>query len=66
MKRFLAFALMFGVASCFGLAGCGDESKVEQKETVKTPEGTTTTIKTEKIDSSGSNPPPNTAGQTAK
>jgi hypothetical protein len=68
MKRLLSIALMFGVASGFGfgLAGCGDESKVEQKETVSTPGGTTTTTKETKIDSSGQNPPANSAGQTAK
>jgi hypothetical protein len=66
MKRFLASALVVGVASCFGLVGCSDESKVKQTETVSTPEGKTTTTTEKKIDSSGSNPPPSSAGETAK
>jgi hypothetical protein len=66
MKRVLASALVFGVAACFGLVGCSDESKVESKETVTTPQGSTTTTTTQKVESSGSNPPANSAGQTAK
>jgi hypothetical protein len=38
MKRFLASALIVGVASCFGLAGCGEESK--DKGAATTPGGT--------------------------
>ena len=41
----LASALILGACS-LGLVGCGEESKVEKKETVSTPEGTTTTTKT--------------------
>jgi hypothetical protein len=33
---------------------------------VSTPTGTTTTTETKKVDSSGSNPPTNSAGETAK
>jgi cell division septation protein DedD len=65
MKRTLASALILGVCS-LGLVGCGEESKVEKKETVSTPEGATTTTKSEKVESSGTNPPPSTSGETAK
>jgi hypothetical protein len=65
MKRALASALIIGI-STFGLAGCGEESKTETKETVSSPTGTTTTTNTEKVNSSGSNPPPNSAGETGK
>ncbi len=47
-----------------GLAGCSEEAKVEKKETVTSPTGTTTTETTQKINSSGSNPPANSAGET--
>lgn len=51
---------------CFmaGFAGCGEEAKVEKKETVTSPTGSTTTETTQKINSTGSNPPSNTAGQS--
>jgi len=65
MKRTLASFLVFGVAACFGLAGCSEESKVKQSETVSTPEGKTTTTTEKKVESSGSNPPANSAGETA-
>jgi hypothetical protein len=64
MKRVLASALIVGVASLFGLSGCGEESKVETKTETSTPTGTTTETKTEKINQSGSNPPAPT-GETA-
>jgi hypothetical protein len=57
MKRVLALALVFGVAACFGLTGCGEETKTESKDTVSTPGGTTTTTTTEKVNTTGSNPP---------
>jgi hypothetical protein len=60
MKRFLLSAVMLGVSGLF--AGCGDETKTENK--VSTPGGTTTT--TETVKSTGSNPPPNAAGETGK
>jgi hypothetical protein len=64
LKRFLAPALILGVSSLFGLAGCGEESKTETKTEITTPGGTTTEIKTEKVDQTGKNPPPAT-GETA-
>ncbi len=67
MKRLVSTALMMGVFALptVGLIGCGEESKVKQEETVTTPEGKTTTTTETKVDSSGSNPPANTAGETA-
>ena len=65
MKRTLASALILGICS-LGLVGCGEESKVEKKETVSTPEGSTSTTETKKVESSGSTPPPSTSGETAK
>jgi hypothetical protein len=53
MKRFLASALIVGVASCFGLAGCGEESK--DKTTTATPGGTATPDA--KTTTPGSTPP---------
>ncbi len=60
MKRFLASALIVGVAS-FGMAGCGGE-EAKKVETVKTEGGTTTSTTDTK--STGANPPPNSAGET--
>jgi len=66
MKRFLTMALLLGLASPCGLVGCSDKAKVETSETVKTPEGQTTTTESKEIKSSGENPPPNSEGQTAE
>jgi hypothetical protein len=57
MKRALASALILGVCSMFGLSGCGEESKVEEKTTTSTPGGSTTETKTDKVETSGGNPP---------
>jgi len=53
MKRFLAPALLLGAVSGFGLVGCGEESKVEHKETVSTPFCTDTRTVTEKVKTTG-------------
>ena len=66
MKRVFCSVLIVGVASLFGLAGCGEETKVKDKETISTPTGTTTTVTEKKVDSTGSNPPANSAGETGK
>jgi len=66
MKRLLSIALILGSVSTFGLVGCGEESKVEKTETVTTPGGETQTTVQKKVESSGENPPPNSAGETAK
>jgi hypothetical protein len=57
MKRALASALILGVCSMFGLTGCSEESKVTDKTTASTPEGSTTVSKETKVETSGSNPP---------
>jgi hypothetical protein len=65
MKRFFTAALL--VAACStGLVGCAEKSEVTSKETVTTPGGTTTTTDSTQVKSTGENPPPNSAGQTAE
>lgn len=68
MKRLISSALVFGLLSftTVGLVGCGEESKVETKETIKTPGGTTEKTETEKIKQSGENPPPTSSGEKVK
>ncbi|WP_074306493.1 hypothetical protein [Singulisphaera sp. GP187] len=68
MKRSLSTALILGllVLPAIGLVGCGHESKVEKTETVTGPGGTTSSSSEVKVKSTGENPPPNSAGQTAK
>jgi len=65
MKRLLTTALILGSFSTLGLVGCGDETKVKQKEEISTPGGSTTTTTETKIDSKGDNPPPSSTGETA-
>ena len=62
MKRFILSATVLGAAFLF--IGCGDTAKVEKKETVSGPGGTTTTSTTDKVSSTGSNPPANSSGDT--
>jgi len=66
MKRFLATALFLGLISPFGLVGCSDTAKDKVTETHSTPDGTTKTTVEKTVQSSGDNPPPNSAGETAK
>jgi len=66
MKRILASTLILAAVSGFGLVGCGETAKEEVKETTATPGGTTTTTKATEIKSTGSNPPANSEGETAK
>ncbi len=65
MRKLMTLVLALGstVFLAGGLVGCGEESKIKEKETVSSPTGTTTTETTKKITSSGSNPPTNSAGQ---
>jgi hypothetical protein len=56
MKRFLTLSVILGVTS-FGLVGCGEESKVEEKTTVETPGGSTEVKKETSVNKSGENPP---------
>jgi len=55
MKTLLSSALILGLLSfsTLGLVGCAEESKVEDKQTVKTPEGTKEITKTETIKATG-------------
>jgi hypothetical protein len=66
MKRSLTAILLTGVLATCGLVGCAEKSEVTTTEKVSTPNGTTTTTNTETVKSTGENPPPNTAGQTAE
>jgi hypothetical protein len=66
MKRALASALILGAVSGFGLVGCGEETKVQEKETVSTPGGKTETTTETKVKSTGDNPPPSSTGETGK
>jgi len=66
MKRVLATALIVSAFSGFGLVGCTEEAKVEHKDTVSTPEGTTTTTTTSKVNTSGENPPAPATGDPTK
>jgi hypothetical protein len=66
MKRIMTAALVASVFSTFGLVGCGEKSEFKRTETVSSPGGTTTTQDTKEIKSTGENPPPNSAGQTAE
>jgi hypothetical protein len=68
MKRLISSALVLGLLSftTAGLVGCGEETKIKEKDTVSTPTGTTTETKEHKIESSGSNPPAAPSGEKAK
>ncbi len=68
MKRTVSLALILGVLvfPAVGLIGCGEESKTERKETITTDGGTTTSSTETKVNSTGPNPPPNSAGETGK
>jgi len=66
MKRKLASALVAGVFCSFALVGCGDESSTTAKETIKGPGGTTERTVTDKVKSTGDNPPPASNGETGK
>jgi len=68
MKTLLSSALILGLLSfsTFGLVGCGEEASVKEKEVVTAPGGTTTTTNEKKVESTGSNPPTNSAGEKAE
>jgi hypothetical protein len=68
MKRILSSCLLFSILvfPVAGLVGCGEESKTGTKETITAPGGTTTTTSENKVKSTGSNPPLNSAGETGK
>lgn len=64
MRRLLTTLVVLGATGILaaGLPGCGDEAKVEKRETVSSPTGTTTTKEIKEIKSTGSNPPANSEG----
>lgn len=59
MKRTISSAVLLGVFAfpVMGLVGCGEETKVEEKKTVSTPEGTKTITNTSTVKETGSNLP---------
>lgn len=65
MKRLVILCMLLsGVVAA--TVGCEKKSTMEQKETVTTPEGSTTTTDTHKVESTGDNPPSNTKGEKAR
>ena len=66
MKRNLASVLAASVFCSFALVGCGDESSSTVKEKVTAPGGTTERTVTDKVKSTGENPPPVSTGETGK
>lgn len=64
MKNLLLTGLALGLMTVF--TGCSDKAVSEKKETVTTPQGSTTTTDTHKVESSGENPPANAEGEKAK
>jgi hypothetical protein len=57
MKRFIA-CLVIGGFSLGMLGGCGEETKVKTKETVKTPTGSETKTTEKKVETTGDKSPP--------
>jgi len=57
MRTFRAFTLSLWAALVLGVAGCAEQSGVQEKTKITGPEGTTTITKGTKIESSGKNPP---------
>jgi hypothetical protein len=64
MKRFAAFCVVLSLAT-FVAVGCEKKATVERKETVTTPDGSTTTTDTHKVESTGAKPPVNANGEKA-
>jgi len=57
MKRLFALCLVLGVAACFTV-GCEKKAaEVKTETTVTTPEGSSTTTDTHKVETTGENPP---------
>jgi hypothetical protein len=65
MKRSIILCMLLSLATMAGV-GCEKKATVERKETVTTPDGTTTTTDTHKVESTGSQPPTNANGEKAK
>jgi hypothetical protein len=56
MKRYLIFCLALFLAVPF-MVGCDKKAEVKKETTVTTPGGSTTVTDTEKVQTSGENPP---------
>ena len=65
MKRFLVLCTALSLATVVNL-GCENKATTERKDTVTTPGGSTTTVDTHTVESSGNNPPTNASGEKAK
>lgn len=65
MKRLIVLCMSLGLATA-ATVGCEKKAAMEQKETVTTSEGSTTTTDTHKVESSGDNPPANSKGEKAE
>jgi hypothetical protein len=55
MKRFFALCMILSLAAAF--VGCEKKAEVKTETTVTTPEGSTTTTDTHKIETSSETPP---------
>ncbi|HQU41880.1 MAG TPA: hypothetical protein PK867_03675 [Pirellulales bacterium] len=64
MKRIFVLWMVLGLAMAATM-GCENKAKVERKETVTTPGGSTTTTDEHTVESSGKNPPGNSRGEKA-
>jgi hypothetical protein len=56
MKRFFALCMVLSLAAA--CVGCDKKAEIKKETTVTTPEGTSTTTDTQKVETSGENPPP--------
>jgi hypothetical protein len=56
MKRLIALCMVLGLG--VAIVGCDKKAEVKKETTVSTPEGSTTTTDTQKVETSGENPPP--------
>ncbi len=64
MRRMISLSLIFSLAVII-FAGCGKSATTERKEVVTTPDGSTTTTDTHKVESKGKMPPTNSRGEKA-
>jgi hypothetical protein len=62
MKRLVSLCIVLTFATVIAV-GCDKKSTTERKETVTTPDGSTTTTDIHKVESSGDNPPTNAEGE---
>src|SRR5271166_3419001 len=58
MRTLRAFTLSLSAVLLLGLAGCTEQSGVQEKTKITGPDGTRTITKETKVESSGKNPPP--------